>query len=126
MAELNLYVNRAEQLSDAADRAISAHTVAGKEYAALCGEELTLEADRAEQKLAAILRIMATTNDLTGNPHSASSAEKIVELDSEYRAYLQRQSNTVVMKNVAFTAAQSARLMAELSIARFRAEAGLR
>lgn len=97
----------------------------GRLYAELCGQEMEVEANRPEHKLAAIRRIMATENTLTGKPHSASSAEAIVETDPEYRAYLKAQSEVVVQKNHAYNLAIGARLRAQLAIARFKAEAGL-
>lgn len=105
---------------------IAQYADAGAVHAKLSGQEMELEADRAAVKLAAIRHLMATTNDLTGNPHSASSAEKAVETDPEYRAYLKTQSEVVVQKNQAYTLAQTARLRSELAIAAFKHEAGLR
>ncbi len=105
---------------------IAAYVEAGNEYAALAGQEMDLEADRAGKKLDAIRRIMQGENPLTGKPHSASSAEAVVETDHEYRAHLKIQSDIVVMKNHSGTLAETARLRAELAIARFRVAGGLR
>ncbi len=105
---------------------ITAYAKAGLEYAALCGREMDLEADRPAKKLDAILRIKATENVLNPErPHSASSAEAVVETDHEYRAYLKLQSDGVVMKNQARCLMESARLRSELAIARFKVQGGL-
>jgi hypothetical protein len=58
--------------------------------------ETRLEDYRPEHKMAAIQRIMTEANPLNGKPHSASSAEAVVETDIEYKAYRQRQRDAVV------------------------------
>jgi hypothetical protein len=75
--------------------------------------EQQLEDDRALEKQAAILRIMQTTNPLTSKPHSASSAEAVVEQDEQYRVYRQRQSAAVVAKFTARGVYEAAKLRAE-------------
>jgi hypothetical protein len=102
----------------AAEEAIITFERAGESYARLVGREMDLEADRHAQKQAAIRRVMQGINELTAKPHSASSAEAIVETDLEYRDYLRQQTDTVVQKNLALTAAQSARLRAMLALTR--------
>lgn len=78
----------AQHIIDAGD--ILAHAVK---------EELTLEDLRANIKFAAIDRIMKSgDNPLTGKPHSASSAEAIVNLDPEYAAYLTQIRDAVARK----------------------------
>ena len=58
--------------------------------------EQALEDNRINVKLAAIDRIMsAGDNPLTGKPHSFSSAEAVVNTDSEYQSYLERQRQAV-------------------------------
>jgi hypothetical protein len=58
--------------------------------------EQALEDNRINVKLAAIERIMAAgDNPLTGKPHSFSSAEGVVNTDSEYQSYLERQRAAV-------------------------------
>lgn len=66
------------------------------DYAANRAYELKLEDGRPAEKLAAIQRIMGAPNMLTGKPHSASSAEAIVETDLAYAAYRARQRDAVV------------------------------
>lgn len=58
--------------------------------------EQALEDNRINVKLAAIERIMAAgDNPLTGKPHSFSSAEGVVNTDSEYQSYLEQQRAAV-------------------------------
>lgn len=58
--------------------------------------EQSLEDNRINVKLAAIERIMAAgDNPFTGKPHSFSSAESVVNTDSLYQEYLERQRNAV-------------------------------
>lgn len=70
--------------------------VAAARYAEARTRELALEHDRAAVKRDAILRIMQLTNPLTNRPHSASSAEAVVETDAEYAAYLRDQRIAVM------------------------------
>lgn len=98
----------------------------GREYADLAAQEFDLEAGRAIEKDHAVRRIMEQPNPLNSDkPHSATSAEKIVETDPEYAAYLRRQRETVHSKNIAFTAMTGAMLRAELAIAALRAGEGV-
>lgn len=57
--------------------------------------EQALEDNRINVKLSAIARIMSGDNPLTGKPHSFSSAESVVNSDSLYQEYLERQRNAV-------------------------------
>ncbi len=62
-------------------------------------EEMTFEDNRHAVKFAAVERIMASgDNPLTGKPHSASSAEAIVNLDPEYSGYLTQIRDAVARK----------------------------
>lgn len=98
----------------------------GRGYAELAAREFDLEAGRAIEKDAAIRRIMEQPNPLNSDkPHSATSAEKIVEADPEYAAYIGRIRDTVREKNHAYTAMTGARLRAELAIAALRAGEGV-
>ena len=69
---------------------------AGDALAEAVEYETRLEDFRPEQKVAAIQRIMTEANPLNGKPHSASSAEAVVETDIEYKAYRQRQRDAAV------------------------------
>jgi hypothetical protein len=77
--------------------------------------EQSLEDARINIKLAAIERIMARgDNQLTGKPHSFSSAEAVVNTDDDYQEYLERQRNAVrnriIAKGVYDAAVAAARL----------------
>lgn len=102
---------------------IGLYEKAGVEYAALCGRAMDLDADRPAKKLDAIRRIMQRENDLTGQKHSYSSAEKAVETDLEYRSLLQLQAEIVQAKELAYMKMRSADRRSELAIAQLRAEA---
>lgn len=53
--------------------------------------EMKLEDERIAHKLMAIDRIMSSgDNQMTGKPHSYSSAESIVNTDEQYQEYLGR------------------------------------
>lgn len=114
-----------------ADDCISAYVDAGKEHACLCGKEMALEAQRPA--LLAVIRgrilgdpAAPNQNPVTGKAYSATAAEDAARIDPEYLAYLAHQSETVTIKNTAYTLAQAAWLRAELSIARFKVSGGLR
>jgi hypothetical protein len=113
-----------EQWQTMAETAIETYEVSGESFAALAGEEMDREAERPVVKDAAIRRLMQTTNDLTDKPHSASSAEKIVECDLEYASFLHASREIVVQKNHAFTRMQAAKLRAEMAIALLRSHDG--
>ncbi len=68
---------------------------AGTALAEAVATEQRLEDFRPEHKLAAIRRLMETANPANGKPHSASSAEAVVELDNEYALYRQRQRDAI-------------------------------
>jgi hypothetical protein len=58
-------------------------------YAKAVADEMKIEDNRIAVKMAAVNRIMtAGDNPLTGKPHSFSSAEALVNTDSEYAEYL--------------------------------------
>ena len=77
-------------------RAITAIITATVALAEATAHEDTLELERPAVKLGAIQAIMASgPNPLNDKPHSASSAEAIVETDATYRAYRIAQSEAV-------------------------------
>lgn len=78
--------------------------------------EQALEDNRCIAKSAAVLRIMATENPLTKKPHSASSAEAIVETDAEYAGYRAAQRRAVVATQEARGAYEAAKLRAKLAV----------
>lgn len=72
--------------------------------------ERDLEDRRPLVKREAILRIMQTPNELTGKPHSASSAEAFVELDRGYLQHRLAQSVAcvdVIMARAAYEASRA-------------------
>lgn len=75
-------------------------------------EEQKLEDERHVVKQRVIARLMATDNAETGKQHSATSAEKVVNLDPEYAEYLARQRSALLEKDMAFSVCESARIRA--------------
>ena len=95
------------------DTAAQAVIAAGNALAQATAREMELEAGRALEKASAIRRLMdGEPNALTGRPHSASSAEAIVEADAQYAAYLAHQRDAVIAKITAQAAYDSAVLVA--------------
>ena len=82
---------------DAIDRAIGMVLDAAELYAKARAAEMELEDNRPAHKQVAILRIIKSgPNPLTGKPHSASSAEAVVETDAGYAAYRKLQREAVI------------------------------
>lgn len=103
------------------ERAIDDVLAAAEVYAQAVVRIMELEDGRASEKSMAIRRLMQTTNDETGKQHSASSAEKIVELDSEYAAYRKQQRDAEVDRWRADGALFAAKQHARLAVASVRA-----
>lgn len=97
-------------------RAIGGLVTQGDELAGATRREMYLQACKAEKKADAIRRIMQTPNEETNKAHSASSAEKIVESDREYRAFLASQCDAVCEKIKAQAMYDAAKLTAQLSV----------
>jgi len=93
------------------------HTAAAKKYRDLVSEEMLIEDSRPLVKYAAIGRIMGSENAVTKKPHSASSAEAIVETDGEYWALLKKKRETVAAKLGAQAALESARYRVQHALA---------
>lgn len=95
-----------------AHKLVDAINAAAQHLASAVAHEQALEDARANVKLAAIDRIMkAGDNSLTGKPHSFSSAEAVVNTDSEYQSYLERQRDAVrarILAKGAYDAATAA------------------
>lgn len=71
-------------------------TSAARELADATTAEMALENSRFAAKIAAIDRIMsAGDNTFTSKPHSFSSAEAIVNTDTDYQTYLELQRNAI-------------------------------
>lgn len=74
---------------------------AGRRLAEAVVAELEMEARKAGEKSEAIRRLIGSPNLETDKPHSASSAEKIVETDREYATFLAAYRSIVANKIVA-------------------------
>ena len=90
---------------------------AGEAYGRAVRAEMQIEDERPLAKLEAITRLMALPNALTGKPHSASSAEAIVETDAAYAAYLSAKRDAVVAKITAKVALDVVQLQVRAMIA---------
>lgn len=77
---------------------IEQYTAAYADLTAAALKELEHEDQKPVAKHAAIMRILGTQNAATGKPHTASSAELIVESESEYAAFLKSRREAVVAK----------------------------
>lgn len=100
---------RPEPVAWAHERALNEYVGRRAEFAREVQKEMQHEAGRAEVKAQAIRRLMdGDANPLTGKPHSASSAEAIVETDPEYAAYLAAGREIVRRKMWAQTDAEVA------------------
>jgi hypothetical protein len=98
-----------------ANKFVEAITAAAQHLADAVAHEQALEDARANVKLTAIDRIMrAGDNSLTGKPHSFSSAEAVVNTDSEYQTYLERQRDAVRVRILAKGAYDAATAAARL------------
>jgi hypothetical protein len=74
---------------------------AGRVLAVAVADEMALEAKKPLQKSAAIQRLVGSENPENGKAHSASSAEKVVESDPTYAAFLAEVRQAVFQKIVA-------------------------
>lgn len=77
---------------------IEQYTVAHAALVAAALNELEHEDQKPVAKHAAIMRILGTENVATKKPHTASSAELIVESEPEYAAFLKSRREAVVSK----------------------------
>jgi len=82
--------------------------------------EMSLEDNRARVKMAAVQKIMrAGDNPMTGKPHSYSSAEAIVNTESEYADYLAKMreaaANRISARGAYDAALAEARLMSAVT-----------
>jgi hypothetical protein len=100
-----------------AEEAIVAIETAAARLAVAVRAEMELEDFRPIVKSQAIRRLMATENPETGKPHSASSAEKIVETDAEYSAHRRDQYAAVVETIRARGEFEASRRKADLAVA---------
>lgn len=101
---------------ETATGAIEAIEAAAERLANAVRMEMELEDQRPIVKSAAIQRLLQATNPETGKPHSASSAEKVVEADSQYDWHRQRQRMAVVETITARGAYEAAKRRADVAI----------
>ena len=79
---------------------------------------------RRDFKVAAVRALIGSDNPETGKPHSASSAEKAVEADAEYRGFAERAASLEARKQEAFGRYEAAKLRARLAVELAAAVAG--
>lgn len=84
--------------------------------AAAVQHEMILEDLRAIEKTAAIQRLMQTTNPETQKVHSASSAEKVVELDAAYAELRGKQRTAAAATITARAAYEAQKRRADLAL----------
>lgn len=96
-----------DEVEAAAERLATAQTV-----------EATLEDQRPLVKQQAIRRIIGTENPLTQKPHSASSAEAVVEQDEQYMQHRRAQRDATVATQTAWGAYEASKLRAQLAVGR--------
>lgn len=103
-----------------ADEAITALEQAAQDLADARGHEQGLEDERPLVKAAAIARMVGTENPLNGKPHSASSAEAVVEQDAAYAEHRRQQRNAVRATQLAWGQYEAAKRRADLAIETFK------
>jgi hypothetical protein len=99
-----------------AEAMVARVTIAGEDLAHAIERVMQLEDGRSLVKAEAIRRMVGTENPLNGKPHSASSAEAIVESDAEYASYRKQQRDAEVEKHRAYAAYEAAKLGARLAV----------
>jgi hypothetical protein len=108
----------------AARAAIEAVRHVGNEYAHALAQEAELMQSKPERKMAAVARLMATENPLIpGKAYTCTAADAIVEIDPDYRAFLQQLSKAAVTRELARTEVACAKLTAQLALAALLADA---
>jgi hypothetical protein len=107
--------------ANAAREALRAIVTAGERMAQAHAAVQDLADGRAAEKSFAIRRLMSTTNEETGKPHSATSAEKVVEHDEEYRAYRRAERDAEVERLRSLAAFETAKRSADLELELHRA-----
>ena len=100
------------QLPASLDAALAALEEAGHALGSARAWEMQLEDLRALVKRDAIERILQTENPLTHKPHSASSAEAIVESDVDYTLHRLNQRVAVIDVDTARGRFEAAKLRA--------------
>lgn len=102
--------------------AIAEYDRAAEEYADAVLREMTLDTDRHLLKRQIVARLLTEVNPETQKIHSATSAEKAVDVDAEYLAHLATAREVRGEKLEAERRMTAARLRASLAIAALRAQ----
>lgn len=89
---------------------------AGNDLAVATKREMELADGRAEQKTAAIQRLMLLENPETKKTHTATSAERVVEADAEYMSYRRQEHAAVVARIQAEAALKASDHRARLAV----------
>ena len=100
-----------------AREAIARVRQAGAAYALRIAAEAALLREKPAAKAAAIGRLMATENGLTGRAHSCTSAEAIVEMDPAFHDFCRRITEATCEREMSRTELIAARLEAQLGLA---------
>ena len=116
-----------ERLAETASQAIANHTTAGQTLIRLSAELDRALGKRAQHKITAILRLSAQDHPATpGKKYSVSQADDFARLDPDYARYKQLVSDLSLAKMQAEIEVTTARMLAELAIAAFRVDGGIR
>jgi predicted trehalose synthase len=99
---------------------IAQYRNATEDYAQAMARELEHTHQKPVEKTAAILRLLGSQNPLTGKPHSASSAETLVESEPGYAAFLAAYRQAVVDRIRAEGEQRRQVMLVELCICRMR------
>lgn len=118
--------DRITELATLAQKAIDQHEIAVKNLRDVSTTLAQLESLRAMSKTAAIVRLCQIDNPATpGKKYSASQAADFALLDNGYAEYKDDVTKYTLLKQEAEGNVATARLVAQMAIALFRAEAGL-
>jgi hypothetical protein len=98
------------------ERCIDQVEITGIAYARAVTTEMALEAQRPVEKQSAIRRMVGSPNPVNGKPHSASSAEEVVETDPDYADHLRKQREAVFAKITCGAAYEAAKLRAKMAM----------
>ena len=109
-----------------AEKAIKQHEDAVKHLRDVSAMLTGLGMQRATKKTEAIVRLCQQDNPATpGKKYSASQAADFAQLDPEYAAYKEQVEKYTLLRQEAEGNVATAKLVAQLAVALFRAEAGL-
>lgn len=101
---------------DTLGAAIIAVEAAAQKLAEAVRAEMALHSARGVKKSEGICRLLGTNNPENDRPHSATSAEKVVESDQLYADHLAACRDSVVARIRAEAEYESAKLTAQLLV----------